>query len=94
MSRSKEIFKKKGKNIEQHVLVFNKNIEAEINKLKKVKTDILPLIEIIEKSGYKERYSTLRFMLEKAEVEFNGKEDLGEYFLNFKVHVQNSFSDA
>lgn len=33
MSRSKEIFKKKGKNIEQHVQVFNKNIVAELNKL-------------------------------------------------------------
>lgn len=44
------------------------------------------MIETIEKTEFASRLKGIRAMLDQALNDFKGKDDLGEYFLNFKIY--------
>lgn len=59
-----------------------------------INTDLLPLVEVLENSDFKDRYVGIRTMLDEAEKEFKDKTELGNWFLNYKKFGQYSFNDA
>ncbi|KRX05447.1 hypothetical protein PPERSA_05556 [Pseudocohnilembus persalinus] len=88
--------------LRQKLLFEEKKDETHQQKLKSeqqilhnhIQNELLPLVEVLEQSEFKERYNGIRDMIDQAENDFKNKTELGNWFLNYKKFGQFSFNDA
>ena len=93
--RHRETFEKKGNpDNKSHLEKLQQNVDEEVVKLKGVIKDLLPLIDIIQKTEFSDKYTqTLKEIVEQSQSDYKNKEDLMEYAFRVKKTAQSVFAD-
>lgn len=95
IQRHKETLAAKGgKDNEQANQNFQKCVKEELANMKTLMKTILPLVDVVESTEFKDRYKNIRSVLEQSENDFKNKEELEKHYQQIQIFSRNLFADS